>query len=179
MESELVNVYKQIILHALHRASLPLTQGIVIDIIISLGYTDYIHAQSALGALIESGLVEEKNTPHRSYLSLTELGEEVRHEFEDQLSPNIRREIDEYLKNNHVETLSEVALVSDYRLTKDGMYTATCSLRDGPLTLYELTLKVYTEEDAERICNSWEKCCEPLYSQALQLLLNGPNSTTE
>lgn len=172
MESELVNVYKQIILHALHKASLPLTQGIVLDIIISLGYTDYIHAQSALGILIEGGLVEEKRTPQRSYLSLTELGETVNHEFEEDFSPNIRREIDEYLKNNHVETMSEVALVSDYRLTKDGMYTATCSLRDGSLTLYELTLKVYSEEDAKRICNSWEKNSEALYSQALRLLLN-------
>ena len=171
MTDESVNIYKQIILHILHRASVSLTQGIVLDVITTLNYTDYIHAQSALGDLIESGLVTENNTYHRSYITLTETGEQTRLAFEDNLSQDIRKEVDEYLKKNHVETLDETSLVSDYKMTKDGMYTATCSIRDGAHILYEINLEVSSEEDAIRICNSWEKHSEELYSQALKLLL--------
>lgn len=171
MAGEPVNIYKQIILHILHRASATLTQGVVLDVITTLNYTDYIHAQSALGDLIESGLVTEKNTYHRSYITLTELGEQTRRAFEDDLSQDIRREVDEYLKKNHVETLDETSLVSDYKMTKDGMYIATCSIRDGAHVLYEMSLEVSSEEDAIRICNSWESKSDELYSQALKSLL--------
>ena len=172
MSSEPINLYKLIILHILHRASQSLTQGVVLDVITTLGYTDYIQAQSSLGELIETNMVEENNTYHRSYISLTEIGEKTRLLFEDRLSPDIRKEVDEFLKNNHVKTLDETSLVSDYRLTKDGMYIATCSLRDGSHTLYEIALEVSSEEDAIRVCNSWEKKSEDLYSQTLKLLLN-------
>ncbi len=172
MSSEPLNLYKLIILYILHRASLSLTQGVVLDVITTLGYTDYIQAQSSLGELIESGMVEEKNTYHRSYITLTETGDKTRLFFENRLSPDIRREIDEYLKNNHVKTLDETTLVSDYHLTNDGMYLATCSLRDGTHVLYEITLEVSSEEDAIRVCNSWEENSEVLYSQALKTLLN-------
>ncbi|MEE3467602.1 MAG: DUF4364 family protein [Eubacterium sp.] len=172
MSSEPVNLYKLIILHILHRASLSLTQGVVLDVITTLGYTDYIQAQSSLGELIENGMVEEKNTYHRSYITLTETGEKTRLLFEDRLSPDIRREVDEFLKKNHVKTQDETSLVSDYHLTKDGMYLATCSLRDGTHTLYEITLEVSSEEDAIKVCNSWEKNSEMLYSQALKQLLS-------
>jgi predicted transcriptional regulator len=171
MTGEPVNIYKQIILHILHRASCALTQGTVLDVITALNYTDYIHAQSALGDLIESGLVTEKNTYRHSYVTLTETGEQTRLAFEDDLSQDIRREVDEYLKKNHVETLDETSLVSDYKMTKDGMYTATCSLRDGAHVLYEINLEVASEEDAIRICNSWESKSEELYSHALKSLL--------
>ena len=173
MPSEAMNLYKHIILHILHRASVPLTQGVVLDVITTLGYTDYISAQSALGDLIESGLVEEKNTYHRSYIALTETGEETHRLFEDEVSPDIRREVDEYLEKNHVKTLDETSLVSDYQSTKDGMYSATCSLRDGSHVLYEITLEVSSEEDAIRICNTWEKNADVLYTQALKQLLGG------
>ena len=172
MSTEPMSLYKLIILHILHRASLSLTQGVVLDVITTLGYTDYIQAQSSLGELIEAEMVEEKNTYHRSYITLTETGEKTRLLFEDRISPDIRREIDEYLKENHVETLDETSLVSDYRLTKDGMYIATCSLRDGSHILYEITLEVSSEEEAVRVCNSWEKNSETLYAQALKTLLN-------
>ena len=106
-----INLYKQIIMHILHRVSLSLPQNVIIDAITDLGYTDYIQAQSAIGELVESGLAGEQNTYHRTYITLTESGEEARRLFENELSPDIRREIDEYLKNKHIKTLDETALL--------------------------------------------------------------------
>ena len=171
-----VNLYKQIILHILHRSSLSLAQSVILDIITALGYTDYIQAQSALGDLVESGLVAESNTYHRTYLELTDLGEETRKAFEDQLSINIRKEIDAYLKDNHIETLNETSLVSDYRLTKDGSYIVDCSIRDGSRTVYELSVEVADENDAIRICDEWETKSEAMYAKTLQILFDKSES---
>lgn len=169
--NESINLYKQIILHILHRASLSLPQSVVLDVIVNLKYTDYINAQSALGELIESGLVNEETTYHRTYVSATETGEQIRSSFEDKLSPDIRREVDEYLKDHHIETLDETVLVSDYRSTKDNMYIVTCAIRDGSHTLFETSIEVATEADAIRICDSWNEHAEALYSDALKKLL--------
>ena len=166
-----VNLYKQIILHILHKTTVSLPQSVVLDIIIKLEYTDYIQAQSALGELIESGLVSETTTYHRSYLTLTKLGDETRKAFETQLSIDIRRELDEYLKKNHIETLDETSLISDYHLTKDGTCIVNCSIRDGSRTIYDLSLEVADENTAIRICDEWKSKSEVMYSKTLQTLL--------
>lgn len=171
MPNDPLNLYKEILLYILRRSSLSLPQSIALDVITALGYTDYIQAQSALGELIDAGLVNETVTYHRTYLSLTKTGEETCLAFEEQLSPDIRREIDEYFRENHVESRDETALVSDYRLTKDGMYATTCAIRDGSHTVYELTLEVSSEEEAIRICNAWEKYSEDVYAFSLKTLL--------
>ena len=176
MTSDPMNLYKQILLHILHKATLSLPQSVLLDVIVALGYTDYIQAQSALGDLVESGLVEEHTTYHRSYFILTESGEETRRLFEDHLSFDIRREVDEYLRTNHIETLDETALVSDYQSTKDGMYLATCTLRDGSHTLFEITLEISSEEEAIRICDNWEQQAETLFSDTLRSLLSSKKS---
>ena len=167
-----VNLYKQIILHILHKTSLSLPQSVVLDVIIKLGYTDYIQAQSALGELVESGLVSESTTYHRTYLTLTELGDETRKAFETQLSIDIRREVDDYLKENHIETLDETSLVSDYHLANDGACIVNCSIRDGSRTIYELSLEVADENEAIRICDEWETKSETIYAKTLQILLS-------
>ncbi|MBR6230285.1 MAG: DUF4364 family protein [Eubacterium sp.] len=172
MTSAPVDLNKQIILHILHRASLSLPQSILLDIITDLGYADYIQAQSALGELVESELVEESATYHRTYVTLTETGEEACLLFENSLSSDIRREINEYLRTNHIETLDETALVSDYRLTGTGTYRADCKLRDGSHTLYEISLEVASEKDAIRICDAWETQAQTLYAEALRTLLS-------
>ena len=135
-----INLYKQMILHILHRASLSLPQSVVLDVIVNLKYTDYINAQSALGELIESGLVSETTTYHRTYVALTETGEQTRKSFEDQLSSDIRREIDDFLKEHHVETMDETVLISDYKKTKDNMYMVSAAIRDGSHTLFESSI---------------------------------------
>ncbi|MCR4605143.1 MAG: DUF4364 family protein [Eubacterium sp.] len=171
MSSPSINLYKQIILYILHRSRVSLAQHLVIDTIVNLGYTDYINAQSALGELIVSELVVELDTYHRTYISLSESGEEALGLFIDQLSPDIRREIDDYLKNNHVETLDESVLISDYKLDADGNYTVTCSIRDRESVIFSVSISVYSEDDAMRVCDAWKTQSEPLYGEALRRLL--------
>ncbi len=173
MSDEPINLYKQMILHILHRASMSLPQSVVLEIMVGSGYTDYIRAQSSLGELIESGLVIEYTTYRQTYLSLSEIGDATRMMFEDELSSDIRKELDTYLKNNHIETMDEIALISDYQSTKDGMYIATCAIRDGNKTVYGITLEVADEASAIHICDSWKKHAEKLYTDTLQQLLGG------
>ena len=166
-----INLYKQIILYILHRSRVSLAQSIVIDVIVNLGYTDYINAQSALGELVMSEFVTELDTYHRTYVSLSDSGEKAIGLFIDQLSPDIRREIDEYLKDNHIETLDESVLISDYKLDTDGNYTVTCSIRDRETIIFSVSISVYSENDAIKVCDAWKSQSEPLYGEALRRLL--------
>ena len=164
-------LYKQIVLYILHRSKISLAQNTIIDVIVNLGYTDYINAQSAIGDLIRADLVRDLDTYHRSYISLTSSGEETLNEFIDQLSSDIRREIDEYLKENNIETINESVLISDYKLSSSGNYIATCSVREGQDILFSVSLSVPSEDDAIHVCDKWESMSDEIYADTLRKLM--------
>ena len=171
MSSASANLYKQIVLYILHKSRVSLAQNIVINVVVELGYTDYINTQSAIGELVRAGLIRELNTYHRSYISLTEDGGKTISAFIEHLSPDIRREIDDYLSKNHIETIDETALISDYTRTSTGNYTATCSIRDGKNTIFSVSLELPSEEDAIHVCNKWESESEEIYAETLRKLM--------
>lgn len=171
MTSESITIYKLIILYTLSRVDSPLPQGIISDYIINQGYTNYFNVQDAFGELLQAGLIQENTTYHLSYYELTQTGLETLNLFGGQLSSKIREEINNYLKTNQYDIINETALVSDYHLTTDDSYLATCSIREKNHEIFSLALEVPTEEDAVKICNNWETQSTILYQAAIKHLL--------
>ena len=98
--------------------------------------------------------------------------------FGNTLSREIRQEIDEYLQENNHEIVQRVTLISDYSKNTNGEYTATCSLMEKNVPIFELKLSVPDEEDAIRICNNWRASSDDLYAMAVKNLLR-PTEETE
>lgn len=171
MTSESVTIYKLIILYTLSKVDSPLPQGIISDYIINHGYTNYFNVQNAFGELLQAELIREDTTYHLAYYELTQTGLETLNLFGHQLSSEIREEINDYLKTNQYDILNETALVSDYQLTTDGLYLATCSIREKNREIFRLTLEVATEEDAVKICDNWQMQSTELYRTAIKQLL--------
>lgn len=173
MANESITIYKLIILYTLSKVDAPLPPGIISDYITDHGYTNYFTLQNAFGELLQADFIKEDTTYHLSYYTLTDTGRETLELFGSQLSSDIRKEIDTYLKSNRYEIVNETALVSDYHLTGDGTYLATCVLREGNHVLFQLGLDVATEEDAVKVCESWRKNSDVLYQTAMKQLLSG------
>ncbi|MCH5265614.1 MAG: DUF4364 family protein [Lachnospiraceae bacterium] len=173
MANEPITIYKLIILYTLSRVETTLPQDILYDYIIKQGYTNYFNAQNALSELLQADLVWEDATYHLAYYGLTKAGEDTLALFGNQLSPDIRGEIDEYLKENRMEILNETSLVSDYERTPQGTYLSSCTLREGNHVLFQLALEAATEEDARKICENWRESSEELYRMAVTRLLRG------
>ncbi len=166
-----VTIYKLIILYTLSKVEAPLPPGIIADYITSRGYTNYFTLQNVLGELLEADLIREDSTYHLTYYTLTDAGRETLAFFGTPLSQDIRREIDEYLQERKCEIIDDTSLVSDYHLTKDGTYLASCILRERNRIIFRLEMEVATEANAIKVCENWQSQSETLYQTAIQQLL--------
>lgn len=171
MANESITIYKLIILYTLSKVDTSLPPGIISDYITNHGYTNYFTFQNALGELLAAELIAEDTTYHISYYHITDTGRETLELFGQPLSHDIREEINAYLSNHKYEIINETSLISDYHLTSEGTYLASCLLREGNHILFRLELDVTTEEDARKICDNWQNQSETLYQQAIQNLL--------
>lgn len=167
-----ITIYKLIILYTLSKIEAPLPPGIISDYIISRGYTNYFNLQNAFGELLEADLIREERTYHLTYYALTEAGQETLALFGTPLSQEIRREIDTYLQEHKYQIVNDTSFVSDYHLTREGTYLASCVLRERDHIIFRLELDVATEADAIKACENWQNQCEVLYQTAIQKLLS-------
>lgn len=159
------------ILYILSKVSSSLPEQVISDYITEHGYTNYFNIQSTLGELLQSEMIQEDRTFHRTYYMLTDTGREALEYFGGQLPGKIRWEITHYLKEKQFEIINGSALISDYKQTAEGEFLATCTIREGTESLFTLSLSVPTEEDARKICGNWQEQSSELYQQALVHLL--------
>ncbi len=176
--NEAFTIYKLIILYTLNEIESPLTFGLISDYITGHGYTNYFNVQSAFAELLDADLICCSNTYNTSYYEITSAGKETLDLFGNTLSREIRQEIDDYLKENNHEIIQRVTQISDYTKNTNGEYTATCSLIEKNVPIFEIKLSVSDEEDALRICNNWRTVSNDLYAAAVKNLLR-PTEETE
>ena len=167
--NEAFTIYKLIILYTLNEIESPLTFGLI---------SNYFNVQNAFAELLDADLIHCSNTYNTAYYEITPAGRETLELFGNTLSREIRQEIDEYLQANNHEIIQRVTLISDYSKNTNGEYTATCSLMEKNVPIFELKLSVPDEEDAIRICNNWRSSSDDLYAMAVKNLLR-PTEETE
>ena len=166
-----ITIYKLIILYTLSKVDAPLPSGIISDCITKHGYTNYFTLQNAFGELLQADLIQEDTTYHLSYYTVTDAGRQTLALFGTPLSLDIRKEIDDYLQENKFQIIDETSFVSDYHLTPEGTYLASCTMREGKPILFRLELEVATEADALKVCENWQANSEKLYQSAITTLL--------
>ncbi len=171
MPSGSITIYKLIILYTLSKVEAPLPPGIISDYITGRGYTNYFNLQNAIGELLEADLIREDSTYHMTYYTLTPAGRETLALFGTPLSQKIRKEIDNYLQEHKYEIIDDTSLISDYQMTGEGTYLATCTLKERNHVILRLELDVATEADAVKVCENWQAKSELLYQTAIQNLL--------
>lgn len=171
MPNSSITIYKLIILYTLSKVDASLPPSIISDYITNRGYTNYFTLQNAFGELLQAELIKEDSTYHLSYYTITELGRQTLALFGTPLSLDIRKEIDEYLQENKYQILDETSFISDYHVTSDGSYVATCTMRERNRIIFRLELEVATESDAIKVCKNWQSNSEILYQTAITHLL--------
>lgn len=158
-----LTLYKLIILYMLTRVTFPLTEAQVEDFILDKGYTGFLSIQQTFAELAESGFVQEKPLGNRTFLILTEEGRQTLAFFSNRIGDAIKKDIDEFLKENELSLRNENSVSAEYYKSTSGEYEARLISRDGDITLMELTLSVPTKELAASICENWSKKNEAIY----------------
>ena len=170
MTTEPLTLYKLIILYMVDRVSFPLTKAQIADFLAEHNYTDFMNVQKAVAELTEAEMLTTRTIRNRTQLFITDEGKATLSFFEQDISGDIRQEIDLYLKENRGELRDVVSVTSDYKRNSYGLYETDLIVKDKNVPLVTLRLCVPTEEEAARVCENWQEKNQQLYQYLVEQL---------
>lgn len=169
--AETFTLYKLIILYMLNKVDFPMTTSQISEFVLDKGYTTYFKLQEALCELTDSGLIRTETTHNRTLYHLTENGAETILYFDRKLSPAIRKDIDDFLKEKQYDLKEEAAVKADYYMNPKHEFEVRCRIDENGSSLIDLKLTVPTEQEAEAIANRWNTKSQEIYTLLLSNLL--------
>ena len=121
MQDTVFTVYKLIILYMLDRAEGEVTQGMLSTFLLEGGYANFVSLAESYDQLEKQGLVNIILRGNKKFLKLTEAGQQALGFFGMQLSPQIRRQADNWLIENGQKIREEREVTAIYeRMTSGG-----------------------------------------------------------
>ncbi len=154
----------------LNRVDFPLTKAQIGDFILEKEYTNFLTLQQAIGELIDAGFVTARSIRNRTHLILTNDGKQTLAFFENRISNSIKKDIDDYFRENEMEMRNEVSILADYYKSTSGEYEAHLVAKDKGINLLDLTISVPLEETAVSICDNWQKKNQEIYRYLIEQL---------
>jgi len=169
--TEQATLYKLMILYMLRQIDFSLTLSQMSDFVLGKGYTDYFQLQNAIADLTESGLIHQEKVRSISYYTITPEGEQTLDYFEGRLSPGLKEDMKQYLRDNRVRMRDEVSAVADYYPGPSGDYLVHCQVRERKSALMDMTLSVPEESMAKAICDQWKSRNQEIYAYVMKELM--------
>ncbi|MCR5655229.1 MAG: DUF4364 family protein [Lachnospiraceae bacterium] len=171
MPKEPMTLYKLIVLYMLDRSGYPLTRAQIDDCVLEHEYTGYLPLQQALGELEDANMILMHRYHNRTQVSLTDEGTETIRFFLQEVPERIRKEIDEYLKENVGALREAINVTASYKINKKGHYDVTLTIKERDEVLSEIRLNVPDEESAIDLCDRWQEKHESVYQMLVKELL--------
>ncbi len=171
MQPETLMLYKLIILYILNRVDFPMTNAQLAHFITEKEYTTYFNVQQVLSDLVEDGYISLQQTRSNALYRITPEGKETLSFFYQNISRNIRDDIDMYLSEQKYSLREEVSNIADYYESRKNEYMAELKVIERDSTVIEIRLAVPTKEDAETICAHWKRKNADIYAYVLNTLL--------
>lgn len=115
--AEPFTIYKLMVLYMAQHSRKELTNSQISEFVLDRDYTDYFHLQQVLSELVETGLLRRRTVSNSSHYELTDEGSKTLSYFENDLSQDIRNEIEEFLKDYGYEMPERILTPADYYTT--------------------------------------------------------------
>ena len=168
---EHITLYKLMILYMLGKVDFSLSYTHISDFILENGYTDYMHLQPAISELLEDHLIHAETVRATTYYMITPEGEETNGYFQNRISPEIRADIDKWLKDNRLAMIDDISVVADYEKCLSGDYEVRCRIREKQASLCDLRLTVTDADMAEEVCGKWQEKSQQIYEYLVHELM--------
>ncbi|WP_026510574.1 MULTISPECIES: DUF4364 family protein [unclassified Butyrivibrio] len=171
MSSQYLTLYKMIVLYMLSKSEGRLSKAQIYDYILEKEYTNFLTLQEVFSELAESDLISEKSEGNRTYLRLTDAGNETLEFFGNRINPSIKDEIDEFFKVNGMRMRDETAIGAYYDRTGENEYTVYLKATEAGKTLVDISFPLWSEEAAMEVCENWKKKNSSVYRYLLTELM--------
>ena len=174
--SEVIALYKLIILYILNRVAFPLSHSQLEEIILEKEYTNYFTLQETIRELLDVSYISAEKTGSRTQYSITDSGKDALSYFENRISQTIRGEIDAYLKEHSFQMKNETSISSEILKVPGEEYYIHGLIKDGASVLLEVKVAVPEEDQAMTGIAAWEKNCQQIYENIMSRLLTPPDT---
>ena len=169
-------LYKLMILYMLKKVNFPMSNPQIWTFFDEKGYTNYFTFQETCQQLLDAKLISQDEVRNAVRYELTQEGNQVLYYFSEDISPDIREEIDEYIRKNKFQLRNETGITADYYRVTDQNYVVRdyqvhCEVREGKERLFEMNLSVPSEEQAKELCSHWEENAQNIYAYVMKRLM--------
>ncbi|MGX8686361.1 MAG: DUF4364 family protein [bacterium] len=165
-----LTVYKLIVLYMLNRLKEPIAKERVSGFLLENGYVGFASLIQTYAELEEHALVRAEHTKDKEFLIITEEGRESLYYFGQELSGDIKKQIENFLTEKGLELINEHYLKADYDRTVDGVWLVKLAVWEKNHPVVDLTLSVPDQETARAACSRWKEKNEEIYARIIENL---------
>ena len=169
MEPE--TLYKLMVMYMLKKVNFPLSNPQLWTFFQEKGYTNFFTYQATMQGLLDANLVFSDEVGSTVRYELTKEGEDALYYFKNDISPEVRSDMDAFITENQFQLRNETGITADYYKTTNFDYEVDLKVREGENILFELKLSVPTEEQAKVLADHFPENAESIYSMVLKRLM--------
>jgi hypothetical protein len=154
----------------LDRVDFPLTTSQLSHFILDQGYTNYFSFQQAVNELEEAGFIHSEQIRNTTQFHLNPEGKEALELFDYKLSDAIKDDVYNYFSAEKINLRNEVEVYATYYPAKRDEYMVQCTILERNETLLDIKINVPSIEQANMICDVWQKKSNDIYEYLVNQL---------
>lgn len=169
-------VSKLILMFVLEKMEMPLTEQSIIDICTSQNdWLNYMECKDVIYQLLEANFIYSiggQDNEERFTVSIE--GQSCLDHFYSKISPKLREQIIDYIKNNRMHFKKSQEYVADYSRNSDGSYLLALKIRSENLNypMFEVKITTPSRQSAIEACELWRENAHLIYEQVYESLVN-------
>ena len=166
---------KVLILYVLNNVKNDVTESDLFKLISPVNNINYFYFKQLLADLVESKLVQtytkDEDADEKQVLyKLTFDGQNSLNLTIDVLPGLLKLKIDNVLKNELNNIISEDSIVTEYIPENENSYTVKCKIVENNKTIFEVRTFAGSNEHAKFIADNWKENASVIYPKILELI---------
>ena len=166
---------KVLILYVLSNVKTDVTESDIFKIISPVNNINYFYFKQILADLVDSKLVQtytkDEDADEKQVLYiLTFVGQNSLNLTIDVLPGLLKLKIDNVLKNELNNIISEDSIVTEYIPENENSYTVKCKIVENNKTIFEVRTFAGSNEHAKFIADNWKENASVIYPKILELI---------
>ena len=166
---------KVLILYVLSNVKTDVTESDIFKIISPVNNINYFYFKQILADLVDSKLVQtytkDEDADEKQVLyKLTFDGQNSLNLTIDVLPGLLKLKIDNVLKNELNNIISEDSIVTEYIPENENSYTVKCKIVENNRTIFEVRTFAGSNEHAKFIADNWKENASVIYPKILELI---------
>ncbi|AND85769.1 DUF4364 family protein [Clostridium tyrobutyricum] len=162
---------KLLLLYIFKKIKIPISNNKITEIILENNFINYFILQQYLDELLVSKFIQYVDAEKDHKLLITKKGIKVLNLFENMISKEKIKIVDDYFKKHVNNTEKDVLISSEYISKDEDNYIVDLKVTKNEITLMNIKLSVKSDKEAHELCNKWKNNTDDIYYKIVQTLL--------